>query len=139
LDVFINIARSDDIDLNVVECGEECWTYGDLDIISTGLAFETYRKWGLKPVVAVISENHPFILATILAIWKLGGIVAPMDCNTPHNIMERMLLNTRPTFVLVPSNQLIIRKIVEGGAYFFFHFRIYLFDHDSYFFVLCGF
>lgn len=114
LDVFINIARSDSVDLSVVECGEECWAYGDLDIISTGIALETYKKWGQKPVVAVISENHPFILATILATWKLGGIVAPIDYNVPRDIMERMLLNIRPTFVLAPSNQPNIRSIVEG-------------------------
>ena len=59
LDTFVSIARSGSIERNVIECGDEFWTYGDLDVISTGLALELHQKYGSKPVVAVISENHP--------------------------------------------------------------------------------
>jgi len=119
LNAFVGIARSAHIDLNVVECGDEQWTYGDLDIISTGLALELHQKYGSHPVVAIVSENHPYVLATILATWKLGGIVAPLDHNVPKDIMERMLSNIRPTTVVVPSSQVNVQKIVNGTFFLF--------------------
>lgn len=114
LNVFTNIARSSYADCNAVECGAERWTYGELDAISTGIALEMHKSYGLKPVVAIVSENNPYILATIFATWKLGGVVAPMDTNVPRDIMERMLFNIGPTFVLLPSAQLNVQNVVKG-------------------------
>lgn len=114
LAAFIAVARSSDVDRNVVECGQEHWTYGDLDTVSSGLAIEMHQKYGPKPVVAIVSENHPYVFATILATWKLGGIVAPLDSNVPRDIMERMLLNIGPTFALVPSEHGNIQTIIKG-------------------------
>ena len=113
LDLFESIARSE-VDLDAVECGEERWTYGELDVISTGLALEMHQSYGQKPMVAIVSENHPYILATVLATWKLGGIVAPLDSNVPRDIMKRMLLDIKPTFVLVPPNQLHVQNVIIG-------------------------
>lgn len=115
LEAFEALARSG-VDLDVVECGEERWTYTELDTISTGLALEIHKTYGVNPIVAIVSENHPYIFATMLATWKLGGIVAPLDHNIPRDIMERMLLGIKPTFVLVPSNQLNVRKVIEGNV-----------------------
>jgi len=114
LDLFENTARSE-ADLDAVECGEERWTYGELDIISSGLALEMHKTYGRKPVVVIVSENHPYTLAMVLGTWKLGGIVAPLDHNIPRDIMERMLLDIKPTFVLVPSNQLHVQKVITGN------------------------
>ncbi|KDR66936.1 hypothetical protein GALMADRAFT_232327 [Galerina marginata CBS 339.88] len=113
LNAFINIARSSDVDRNAVECGDEHWSYGELDTVSTGLALDMHQKYGPKPVVAIISENHPYVLATILATWKLGGIVAPLDRNVPRDIMQRMLLNIGPTCVLIPSTEQGVQGIVQ--------------------------
>ncbi|KAJ3515067.1 hypothetical protein NLJ89_g1986 [Agrocybe chaxingu] len=117
LNVFIDIARYSDVERTAVECGEERWTYGDLDCISTALALEMHQKYGPKPVVAIVSENHPYVLATLLATWKLGGIVAPLDYNVPRDIMERMLLNIGPTFVLVPSTEVNVQNIAKDLSY----------------------
>jgi len=114
LKTFIGIARSADVDRNAVECGDEQWTYGDLDCVSTGIALDLYEKYGSKPVVAFVSENHPYVLAAMLATWKLGGIVAPLDHNVPKDIMERMLLNIGPSTVVVPSSQGNVQQIVKG-------------------------
>jgi acyl-CoA synthetase (AMP-forming)/AMP-acid ligase II len=114
LNTFIGIARSADVDRNAVECGDERWTYGDLDNVSTGIALDLHEKYGSRPVVAIVSENHPYVLATILATWKLGGIVAPLDYNVPQDIMERMLSNIGPSVVVVPSSQGNVQKIVKG-------------------------
>ena len=114
LDVFVSIARSDGIERNILECGNESWTYGDLDAISTGLALELHQKYGPKPVVAVISENHPYVLAILFATWKLGGVFAPVDYHVPREILERMLFNIAPTCVLAPSTEPVLQKIIKG-------------------------
>ncbi|KAF8952132.1 hypothetical protein BDZ97DRAFT_1931228 [Flammula alnicola] len=73
--------------------------------------------FGPKPVVAIISENHPYTCvgrhAHMLATWKLGGIVAPLDHNVPKDIMERMLPNIGPTFILVPSPECVVQNTVH--------------------------
>lgn len=117
LDVFVSIARSDGIERNVVVCGDESSTYGDLDAISTGLALDLHQKYGPKPIVAVISENHPYVLATLFATWKLGGVFAPLDFHVPREILERMLHNIAPTCVLVPSTETAIQNIVKGDFF----------------------
>lgn len=126
LEVFEVLGRSD-VDLDAVECGEERWTYAELDTISTGLALEMHKTYAAKPIAAIVSENHPYILAMMLATWKLGGIVAPLDHNIPRDIMERMLLDIKPTFVLVPSNQLNVRKVIEGNVWLLTCSIFYLF------------
>ncbi|KAF8812559.1 hypothetical protein BYT27DRAFT_7183001 [Phlegmacium glaucopus] len=117
LDTFISIAQSEGVERNnVVECGDESWMYGDLDAISTGLTtLELHQKYGPKPVVTVISENHPNILATLFTTWKLSGVFAPLD-------YHRMLYNIAPTCVLVPSTEPVILNIVKGVffPYFFY-------------------
>ena len=117
LNAFLGVTHSADVDHNAVECGGERWTYGDLDTVSTGLALEIYKKYGPKPVVAIISENRPYTLAMLFAIWKLGGIAAPLDHNVPKDIMERMLLNIEPTCVLVPATERVVQSIVEGQLF----------------------
>ncbi|PPQ97453.1 hypothetical protein CVT26_002801 [Gymnopilus dilepis] len=104
LDAFLSVARNPStIEDPVLECGTEQWTYGDLDCISSGLALKIHQKCGLKPVIAVISENHPFVLAILLATWKLGGIFAPFDCHSPLEMVEKMLENTEATCAVVPD------------------------------------
>jgi len=115
LGAFINVARSSNAIHHAVECGDESWTYGALDAVSTALALDLYKNFGVKPIVAIVSENHPYVLANILAIWKLGGIVAPLDHNVPRDIMERMLLNIGPTAMMVPSSQVEVQKLAKGS------------------------
>ena len=116
LDAFLSIARSDGMDRNIVECGNESWTYGDLDAITTGLALELHQKYGPKPVVAVIceSENHPYVLTILFATWKLGGIFAPLSNTVPREILERRLHIIAPTCVLVPFIEPVLQNILKG-------------------------
>ncbi|PPQ99823.1 hypothetical protein CVT24_009617 [Panaeolus cyanescens] len=114
LNAFFSTARSaGGVERTVVECGNERWTYGDLDNVSTGLALDMHKKYGTKPVISIISENHPYTLATMLATWKLGGIIAPLDHNVPRDIMERMLLNIAPTAVVVSSTDTAVQSIIK--------------------------
>jgi hypothetical protein len=49
--------------------------------------------------MAVISKNHPYILATLFATWKLGGVFAPLD-----------------------STESVIQNIVKGTFFLFYLF-----------------
>jgi acyl-CoA synthetase (AMP-forming)/AMP-acid ligase II len=119
LDLFLGLATSSNfIDKDAVSCAGETWTYGDLNTISSGLAKTLGQRYGLRPTVALISENHPYVLALLLAIWKLGGIVAPLDRHAPSNLMEGMLRNVAPTFVALFSSDVHNVRLVQGKKHF---------------------
>ena len=92
------------------------------------IALDLHEKFGSKPAVAVVSENHPYVLGIILAT-KLGGIVAPLDYNVPQDIMERMLSNIGPTVVAVPSSHGNVQKIVKRSTCTFF--LLQLVEHSA--------
>ncbi|TEB25720.1 ketoacyl-synt-domain-containing protein [Coprinellus micaceus] len=111
---FLRLARSPlTQNLEAIECGEERWSYADIDAISTGLAAAILKSHGERPTVAVVSENHPYVFATFIATWKLGGILAPIDYHTPKDILMAMLLDVRPTCALVPEPEASTRRIVS--------------------------
>lgn len=122
LDLFLSIARNPDtVEDPVLECGSERWTYGDLDSISSGLAIQMNEKYGLRPTIAVISENHPYVLAILLAIWKLDGVYAPMDPHAPMDMIQRMLENVEPMCVVAPEGIQELTDVLQSML-FFFHF-----------------
>ncbi|KAJ7644124.1 hypothetical protein FB45DRAFT_824078 [Roridomyces roridus] len=111
LDAFIARAQDADTrDRHVVECGDEAWTYEDLDAISSGLALELAARYGSRPTVAIIAENLPYTFAVQLATWKLGGIVAPLDSHTPQALLEPMLKKISPSCVFIPSTEKILHE-----------------------------
>ena len=115
LHAFLHVASSPgSAERSVVECGTERWSYRELDIISSGLAKDLKDAYGPKPTVAFIAENHPYVLAIMLATWKIGGIVAPMDHHVPKDIMERMLGNIRPQCIVIPEAEIALQKNLKG-------------------------
>jgi acyl-coenzyme A synthetase/AMP-(fatty) acid ligase len=119
LDSFLHTARNiETVENDVVECGYEKWTYGDLDAISTGLAIEIKETYGLKPTIATIGENHPYILAVMLATWKLGGVYTPFDHHTPQELLQHMIINTTPTLVVIPSSDEHVKQLLHSMSYF---------------------
>lgn len=118
---FLQLARSPQTqDSRAVECCDEKWTYADVDSISSGIAEELQKSHGTRPTVAIVSENHPYTLAVLLATWKLGGIAAPIDYHTPKDILTAMLLDIKPTCALVPDTEAATRRIVSGSFVSFF-------------------
>ena len=112
---FLRLARSPlTQNLEAIECGEERWSYADIDAISTGLAAAILKSHGERPTVAVVCENHPYVFATFIATWKLGGVLAPIDYHTPKDILMAMLLDIRPTCALVPEPEASTRRVVSG-------------------------
>ena len=122
LDSFLQTARNiETVENDAVECGYEKWSYGDLDVISTGLAIEIKEVHGLKPTISVVSENHPYILAVMLATWKLGGVYAPLDHHAPQELLQHMIINVAPTLVVTPSSDEHIKQLLRGISYFTFN------------------
>ena len=131
LDSFLHVARNiETVENDAVECGYEKWSYGDLDVISTGLAIEIRETYGLKPTISIVSENHPYILAVMLATWKLGGVYTPLDHHAPQELLQQMIINTAPTLVVVPSSDEPIRQLLRSMSYFRF-ISIFLRSHCS--------
>ncbi|KAF9012744.1 hypothetical protein BDQ17DRAFT_1344564 [Cyathus striatus] len=103
LELFLNLASDPATSgRTAVECCNDLWTYDELHSVTSVLAAELFETYGSRPTVAVISENHPYYLALILAVWKLGGAVAPLDCHAPSHLMKAMLQNMSPTFTAIP-------------------------------------
>lgn len=123
LDSFLHSARNiETVENDAVECGYEKWSYGDLDVISTGLAIEIKETYGLKPTISIISENHPYILAVMLATWKLGGVYAPLDHHAPQEMLQRMIINIAPTLVVAPSSDERIKQLLRGILFYIHYF-----------------
>jgi non-ribosomal peptide synthetase component F len=99
---------------DVLECGNDRWSYHQLDVISTGLAIELHEAYGSQPTVAFLSENHPYMLALVLATWKLGGIIAPYDPHAPEALLEGMMQKVSPACLITPSTNTAGRKIAQG-------------------------
>ncbi|KAJ7793541.1 hypothetical protein B0H13DRAFT_2689666 [Mycena leptocephala] len=107
-----DVANTETREKHAVECVDEHWTYDDLDVISTSLALELEGQYGSRPIVAIIAENLPYTFALHLAVWKLRGIVAPIDYHLPAALLQPMLTKVSPTCVVVSSSELGTQKIV---------------------------
>lgn len=115
LDAFLSVARNKlTIDNFVLECESEQWTFGELDTISSALALELYERFGAQITVASIHENHPYILALLLATWKLGGIFAPLDAHAPPEMLVHMLKTINPTCAAIPDGPSPTRSLTDG-------------------------
>ncbi|KAK0461978.1 uncharacterized protein EV420DRAFT_1665682 [Desarmillaria tabescens] len=99
---------------NVLECGQDTWTYSDLDIISSALAQDIKAILGSFPKVAVVSENHPYIFALMLAVWKLGGTFIPIDVHVPAELLKGMLHIVDPTCLVVPETDVSDQRVASA-------------------------
>lgn len=99
-----------------VECALDTLTYAQLWFISRGLTDELQGQYGSLEghVVAVIGENHPYILALILGVWAVGGTVAVLDAHAPKALMEGMLTIVAARCVVLPSTDLANAEVVQS-------------------------
>jgi acyl-CoA synthetase (AMP-forming)/AMP-acid ligase II len=119
LEVFIQTARSPvTAGRCVLECGHHSWTYATLDTISSGLAEELKPMLGSFPTVAVVSENHPFVFALMLAVWKLGGIFVPIDVHVPATLLAGMIDLVKPTSLFLSASD--VSNISNARGVFLF-------------------
>ncbi|KAF7965781.1 hypothetical protein HWV62_41795 [Athelia sp. TMB] len=103
-----------------VECALDTLTYAQLWFISRGLTDELQGQYGSLEghVVAVIGENHPYILALILGVWAVGGTVAVLDAHAPKALMEGMLTIVAARCVVLPSTDLANAEVVQSMQIF---------------------
>ncbi|KAK0453799.1 hypothetical protein EV421DRAFT_1701579 [Armillaria borealis] len=114
LDVFLSVAHdSEKSKRNVLECGQDTWTYSDLDIISSALAQDLKAILGCFPKVAVVSENHPYVFALMLAVWKLEGIFIPIDVHVTADLLKGMLRIVAPTCLVIPETDISNQRVAS--------------------------
>ncbi|KAK0199304.1 polyketide synthetase [Desarmillaria ectypa] len=113
IDVFRHICSSEHAYRDALKCGQDRWTYADLDSITRVIGQRFEDEYGLRPTVAFIGENHPYIFACFLAVWRIGGIVAPIDHHAPKHMLEAMLRILNPRVVVVASNVIATQTVVK--------------------------
>ncbi|KAJ7196194.1 hypothetical protein GGX14DRAFT_545737 [Mycena pura] len=105
LEVFIDTARDPrTADRPVLECGQDIWTYAALETVSSAMARELEETTGAFPKVAAVGENHPYLFALMLAVWKVGGIFIPIDAHVPPALLDGMLDVVKPTCVYLSAS-----------------------------------
>ncbi|EIN06933.1 polyketide synthetase [Punctularia strigosozonata HHB-11173 SS5] len=115
VDAWIETCLSEECALlPMAECGPDSLTYQDMLSVCCILAEELERDYGPTPTVAILSENHPYVLAVILSVWLLGGIVAPLDHHAPDELISGMLTNIGPQCVVVPETDARVQKIARS-------------------------
>ena len=75
-----------------VLCGEEMWTYSQLEERATAIAAQLAKR-GIGPgnFVGVCLERTPEMLAALLGVWKCGAAYVPMDPSFPSGRLLWML------------------------------------------------
>ncbi|KAJ7112868.1 hypothetical protein C8R43DRAFT_1113364 [Mycena crocata] len=105
LQAFIETARNPSTaGRRVLECGQDSWTYAALDTVTNLMAEELLETTGSCPKVAVVGENHPYLFALMLAVWKIGGISIPIDAHVPHSLLDGMINIVKPTCIFLSAS-----------------------------------
>ncbi|MGW7386590.1 non-ribosomal peptide synthetase [Streptomyces sp. NPDC054794] len=85
-------------------CGEQAWTYGELNARANRLARALLRR-GLdrEDVVAVVTERNLDWLAATLAVFKAGGVYLPIEPHFPADRIKATLSRAGCRLVLTES------------------------------------
>jgi hybrid polyketide synthase/nonribosomal peptide synthetase ACE1 len=88
-------------EISLRDCNGKSWTYQQLDkqveMISSALL-----RANTKPgsVVAVFQEPSPHFVFSLLAILRVGAVVAPLDCNIPPARLRVMIQESKCSALL---------------------------------------
>ncbi|MEI5036421.1 amino acid adenylation domain-containing protein [Streptomyces sp. S1A(2023)] len=97
-----------------VVCGEERLTYGELNARVEGIAgVLADRGVGVGSVVGVVLPRSVDLVATLLAVWKVGGVYVPLDPEFPEERLAYVVGDVDP-LVTVSVNALVAR-LPEGS------------------------
>ncbi|KAJ7096818.1 hypothetical protein C8R44DRAFT_989127 [Mycena epipterygia] len=126
LEVFVAAARNPcTADRAVLECGPHQWTYAQLDMVSTAMTGELAEVLGSSPKVASVVENHPYIFALMLAVWKLDGTFIPIDAHVPSVLLAGMLNLVKPACIVLVASDVSYKACAEA-----LNLRIITFDPE---------
>ncbi|OXY92376.1 non-ribosomal peptide synthetase [Streptomyces diastatochromogenes] len=85
-------------------CGEQQWTYGELNARANRLARALLtRGLGREDVVAVVTERHLDWMAATLAVFKAGGAYLPIEPHFPADRVAATLSRAGCRLVLTES------------------------------------
>lgn len=76
------------------------FTYRELDTLSDRIAAFLTRHGAGGKAVGVVMHRKPEWIATILGIWKSGGIYVPLDMGNPEERLENILTDCTVALVL---------------------------------------
>jgi amino acid adenylation domain-containing protein len=81
--------------------GERSWTFAELNEHSDGLA-QKLRHRGVQPSqrVALLCERSLQAVSAMLAVFKVGAAVVPLDPAEPLPRLQQMLEDSRPALLL---------------------------------------
>lgn len=122
---FVELALGADTALHsAVDCAGDTLNYVQLLALASALAREVVPESDTqkKPIVAIISENHPYTLAIILATWLVGGVVASLDVHAPEPLLRGMLDTVKPGVVIFPEGVELPGKICKGKQHVHFSY-----------------
>ncbi len=91
-------------DAIAVECGNETWTYRELNARANLLA-RRLSKLGIGPeaLVGICLDRSPELMAALLAVLKAGGAYVPLDPNLPQERLEFMRREAGCTALITQS------------------------------------
>jgi amino acid adenylation domain-containing protein len=113
LDVLI--ARQAELRPNhvAVECGGSQWTYNEL-CLRAGLLASRLRSIGIGPrsTVAVALNRSPDLVASLIAIHRLGAAYVPLDLRAPRERILLCLADAKPDVLM--TERALVHKISNG-------------------------
>ncbi|HSW70160.1 MAG TPA: amino acid adenylation domain-containing protein [Gammaproteobacteria bacterium] len=93
---------------------DEIYTYKQLNDISNQIAhLLSQKKVRHGDTVAVLMERNPLLIATMLAIFKVGGIYVPIDTKYTDEDIEFILKDSNTHLILVNNT----RRLPKSALY----------------------
>lgn len=88
-------------EVSLRDCNGKSWTYQQLDEQVERISSALLRA-NTKPgsVVAVFQEPSPHFVFSLLAILRVGAVVAPLDCNIPPARLRVMIQESKCSALL---------------------------------------
>lgn len=101
-------------DRPAVSADDGSFTYGELNeranSVAHSLLAEGLRREG---IVATLSDRGAFLLSSMLAIWKAGGVYLPLDAKYPAKRLAEMLKQAHAELVIVtPEWKDLLNKVI---------------------------
>ncbi|WP_425587454.1 non-ribosomal peptide synthetase [Streptomyces shaanxiensis] len=96
-------------------CGDQRWTYGELNARANRLARALLaRGLGREGVVAVVTERNLDWVAAVLAVFKSGGVYLPVEPHFPAERIATMLTRAGCRLVLTePGSTTMLDRALD--------------------------
>ncbi len=115
---FLNQVKETPNDIALVYNGNE-WSYQSLDITSNKLADCLIKEKELKigELVGIKLDASPFMILSILAIFKAGAAYVPLSTNIPINREEDILNDSQLRLIITDTDKIFELSYFEGDLF----------------------